>query len=97
MADPVADPKADLATPDSSWKSRKLWLTILTQVLMFAGALLANKYNALVGLYPTLMGGLVGCLGIYFGANVSSQHITGLHAVALKKLDSDSDDSDPKV
>jgi len=58
---------------DGGARSRKLAFSVVTSILVFAGALLAAKSDALAPLYQTMVGGLLGTLGLYCGANVGAK------------------------
>lgn len=50
---------------DGGWKSRKFALVLITQGLMFGGAVLASKLHILDANYGVLVGGLLGALTVY--------------------------------
>ena len=62
---------------DGGFLSRKLLLSILAMTLIFAGALVACGNIAFAANYSTLVGGLLGALGLFLGANVASIHSIG--------------------
>lgn len=63
---------ADAIHHDSGYASRKLWVTIFAMCLIFMGGLVAGTgWGAGLGAnLPTVVGGIVGCLAIFAGANV---------------------------
>lgn len=68
---------------DGGYTSRKLVLTVLTQVLMLGGAIVAGRWSAFGAQYPTLVGGLIAALGAYLGINTASKWVTGSNIVKL--------------
>ncbi len=78
MADDVVTSKPVPGSPedmhrDSGYASRKLWLSMFAMCLIFVGGVLAGtRLGAGLGAnLPTVVGGIVGCLGIFAGANVA--------------------------
>lgn len=61
---------------DGGYKSRKLWLSVFAMCLIFAAACLASKSPAFQADFATLVGGIVGALGIYAGANTAVKQVT---------------------
>lgn len=55
------------------FKSRKLWLVILTQALIFAYALLAIRWPAAAGLFVPVSGAILAAAGMYLTANVGAR------------------------
>lgn len=62
---------------DGGWQSRKLHMTIFTQVLIFAGAILAGRYALMGPHYEMMCGGLIACLGAFLGVNVAAKWAIG--------------------
>lgn len=60
---------------DGGVKSRKLWFSLATSVLIFAGAWIATSNEAFRATYDAMVGGLLGSLGLYMGANVGAKHV----------------------
>ena len=61
---------------DKGYASRKLWMTILTMALIVGLAFL-SALAGFVALGPnlgTVIGGLIGCLALYLGANAVVKH-----------------------
>lgn len=54
-------------------QSRKYKLTLYGLGLITGFSLLTLNYPALVGLFPTFIGGIIGTLGLYFTGNVSQK------------------------
>jgi len=68
---------------DNGWRSRKFTLVLLTQLLIFVGALLAKKFDVIVGLYPTMVGGLLGGLTVYLTGQVYQSTKMGGHLTSV--------------
>lgn len=64
----------DLAE-DGGYSSRKMWLTILAMILIVGVGLLTGLtvFTALAPQLAVIVGGVLGALGIYAGANVSTK------------------------
>lgn len=62
---------------DGGWQSRKLALTILTQGLIFLGAILAGRYALMGPHYEMMVGGLIACLASFLGVNVAAKWAIG--------------------
>ncbi len=62
---------------DGGWQSRKLAMTIFTQVLIFAGAILAGRYALMGPHYEMMVGGLIACLASFLGVNVAAKWAIG--------------------
>jgi hypothetical protein len=62
---------------DGGWQSRKLHLTLFTQVLIFGGAILAGRYALMGPHYEMMVGGLIACLGAFLGVNVAAKWAIG--------------------
>lgn len=62
---------------DGGYSSRKLWYAIGTSLLIFGAGLLSAFVPAFRSGLETIVGGLVGALAVYAGANVSSRWVTG--------------------
>ena len=62
---------------DGSYTSRKFFLTLLSLIILIIITLLCVKYEPLVGLLPTFIGGLLGILSIYFTGNVATKYVHG--------------------
>ncbi len=60
---------------DGGLASRKLWITVLTMVLLVVVALLTTKIPSLVPLYATISGSLIGALAIYCGGNIATRWV----------------------
>ena len=72
MAGIKIEPRDDLVY-DSGYASRKFWLTVVAMVLVVLTGLTAAFVPALGPVVSTVVGGLLGALGIYAGANVSTK------------------------
>lgn len=58
---------------DGGAKSRKLWFSIFTSIAIYVGAIEASDHQILEPLYSTMVGGLLGALGLYLGGNVATK------------------------
>lgn len=58
-----------------SYKSRKFVLVIWGTVLVMVSGVLAAKWTAFAANLPSLLGALMGMLGLYFGANLTDVHL----------------------
>lgn len=67
---------------DNGISSRKFWFALFTSVAIFSGAVLATVWHGFGPNYETLIGGLIGCLAVYTGANIGSKYVLGKHRVA---------------
>lgn len=72
----MADPITQTHSRDGGFKSRKFILTLVSLVLVSLGGLAACKWSVFQPMYSTFVGGILGALGIYFGANVGTKHVT---------------------
>lgn len=59
-----------LDSKDGGLGSRKLWFAVGVCALIFAGACLSTYFTGLRVNFDAMVGGLLGALGIYAGANV---------------------------
>ncbi len=73
--------KPDFDLKDGGWKSRKLWMTVIAQVLILGGGLATGFYPGIQAAYGTLVGGLVSCLALFLGGHVVGAHLTGLNFI----------------
>lgn len=65
----------DFREIDGGMSSRKFLLALSTQILLVVVALLTEKIPALVPLYATIAGSLVGVLAVYSGGNVATRWV----------------------
>ena len=77
-------------------KSRKFILTILGLLLITLVALVGIKYQAIEGVYPTFMGGVMGILGLYFSGNVVNKHVIGNQQVKMEAAKNGNDNGGKK-
>lgn len=70
---------------DGGAKSRKLWYAMFTSFSIFAGALVASKSDAFAAVYDTMVGGLLGALGIYLSGNVGTKWVINKQATMLSE------------
>lgn len=68
------DPK-DIRAADGGMASRKLWLAVLTQVLIVAVAIASGLWPALAPSLTTVCGSLVATLTVYVGGNVGTRWV----------------------
>lgn len=69
---------------DGGARSRKLWLAAGTSLGIVGVALLAARIPALVPLFDTLVGGLLGVLALYLGGNVAAKQVLKKQSSAPK-------------
>lgn len=62
---------------DGALKSRKLWFAIGTSVVIFLGGMMAAKWAAFAPMYETVVGGLLGSLGLYLTGNLGGKYVIG--------------------
>jgi len=68
---------------DGGWGSRKLWYSVLTSALIFAGAVIAARWTPMASVYPEMTMALLGALSVFAGANVFSRWTIARNAPAL--------------
>ena len=64
-------------TKDSGFLSRKFILTLICMILVMVSGVVAAYLTALGPLYTTLIGGLLGALGLYLTGNVAQTFSAG--------------------
>jgi hypothetical protein len=69
------DPVLPMVTVAGSYKSRKFVLVIWGTLLIMVCGVLAAKWTAFAANLPSLLGALMGMLGLYFGANLTDVHL----------------------
>jgi len=74
---PVLDPA------DGNFVSRKFIFAVGTAGLIFIGGILAGVWKLFDSHYESMIQGLLACLGLYLGSNVSSRYVTGKHLAAM--------------
>ena len=67
---------------DGGYRSRKFWVAVLALVLLAVVAVAAQRIPALVGLYPTFVGGVCGVITAYFAGNIAHKHVASKSATA---------------
>ena len=72
---------------DSSYSSRKFLLTLIGLILISIFTAGAAKNPSLEGILPTFIGGILGTLSLYFGANIGAKWTIG-------KINKDSNEED---
>lgn len=61
---------------DGGAKSRKLWFSLYTSSLIVLSGYVCSILPAMVPLFDTMVGGLVGVLALYLGGNVGARFAT---------------------
>jgi uncharacterized membrane protein len=79
---------------EDGFGSRKFILAIIALCLLIGVAITATWLPVLVGLFTAIVGGIVGILGVYFGANVTSQFAVGRAISSLKGTTDDTTTED---
>jgi uncharacterized membrane protein HdeD (DUF308 family) len=67
-------------------KSRKLWLSVFSSLLIFAGGVLCVFQPAFATIFPTFCTGVVTLTGFYFGSNLGEKGILGNHEVKIASV-----------
>lgn len=80
------DEQPDYRKIDGGAASRKLWLSVFTQVLIMIAALASTAIPSLQPLFSTLSGSLVGVLALYIGGNVGTRWVHSPDATADKPV-----------
>ena len=64
---------------DGGYASRKFWFSVYTSALIFVSGALASTqtFKLLAPQLNVIVGGLLGALAIYCGANVGAKHVIG--------------------
>jgi hypothetical protein len=83
MAGFKVTPGAEDVSADKGFASRKFWITVLAMVLILLSGFIAGYFPAFGAQLTAVIGGIVGCLGLYVGANVS----TKFAAAGIKKAE----------
>lgn len=64
-----------LDAKDGGAKSRKLWYALFTTAVIFAGAMLSSTSDSFAAIYDTMVGGVLGALGLYLSGNVGTKWV----------------------
>lgn len=66
---------AEKLADDGGMTSRKLWLTVFTMVIITALGLISGlaAFTGLAANLPVVVGGVLGALGVFCGANVATK------------------------
>lgn len=75
--------KVILSDTDGGITSRKFLFAVGTSVAIFLGAGIAAHWVSFGTNYETLIGGLLGCLGLYLTGNVTNTWAKGKHLKAI--------------
>lgn len=67
----------EVVNTDESFASRKFIMILIGLALAFGGAILAAKIQGFEPSYPTLVGGIIGLVGLYVTGNVSEKFLGG--------------------
>ncbi len=70
------EPHQELAN-DGGLASRKLWLTIGVIIAIIGVSILSAFMPVLIPELPTIVGGILGALGLYLGGNVAVKFAAG--------------------
>lgn len=62
---------------DGGFASRKLLYSAGTSLGIILTAICAGHWPAIIPMYPTIVGGLLGALGVFAGANVAGKWAIG--------------------
>lgn len=81
MDDDNSVPQLD--TADGGLGSRKLWFSVGTSALIFAGGVMAGLWGVFGPHYETMISGLIGMAGLYMTGNVGSRWVTAKHIAAV--------------
>ena len=80
----------ELQPSNGGYKSRKFNLTVLGLILVTAVALSALKWPAIVAVFPTFVGGILGILSLYFTGNVINRYVVNKRIIEEKKVNNNS-------
>lgn len=64
-----------MAKISESFLSRKFVFSFVTSALISILGILSADYAGMQGVYPTIVGGLLGSMALYLGGNVSSKFV----------------------
>lgn len=67
------------------YKSRKFWLNIGSQGLVFIAGVVCARWPAFGPFYGTFCGTIVSICALYFTSNVAEKHVIGKHEEAVTK------------
>jgi len=83
---------------DGGGKSRKLWFSIFSALLVLVGGIMAAKWEHFGEHYTIYVEGIVAIAGLLLGANVTSRWASSKHVVgkSVTKTSSTSDEEVPK-
>jgi len=70
---------------DGGYLSRKFILALVALTLLVTLAIVSNWIPSITGLFSVIVSGIVGILGVYFGANVTSEFAVNRSQKALEK------------
>ena len=65
----------DSVLDDRGFNSRKFWYAVGTSMLIFSGGLCAGHWSLFGPHYEMMMSGLIGCLTLYLGGNVTNKYM----------------------
>lgn len=89
----------EVVNTDESFASRKFFMVLIGLALAFGGAILAAKIQGFQPSYPTLVGAIIGLVGLYVTGNVSEKYLGGKVNALVKmealKLTSNNDLNNP--
>jgi len=62
---------------ETSYRSRKFFLTILSVLILVLFSLMSIWFTAIAAILPSFIGGLLGILSLYFTGNVANKYVLG--------------------
>jgi hypothetical protein len=84
----LIDPK------DGGMASRKFVFAVGTSALIFLGGMIAAHWVAFTTSYDAMISGLLGCLGLYLGGNVTSKFMMAKQMKAAADAPAEVDDEE---
>lgn len=82
---------------DNGLSSRKLWYAIGTSIGILVVGLISALWPAFRPTAETIVGGLLGSLALYSGANVGNKFVMGKVASALSQSDPERPQGTPPI
>jgi len=79
---------------DNGWRSRKLWFSVFTSLLIFYGAVYGATHHGYEVMYPEMTMGLIGVASLFFGANSFGKWTVAKNAKGLADAKKVADASD---
>lgn len=69
---------------DGGTKSRKLWFSVFTVMVLLFGMWYASRHESVAPLYGELVGGIVAIAGLYLAGNIAGKFTIGKNMNATK-------------